>query len=292
MSRESKAVELRKQLVQLSKTVNELSINELRIILAIERVIARLENYRELREHLVFKGGFVMLKVLGSDRFTRDLDPLCRGIDKADAEELITRALNSELDDGFWFGDIKIENLEAQGEYGALRFDCAFQIGDPPKETTRFTKLSRVHFDIGFGDKVLGILKPVRLKSLFENGEVLSWKVYPVEFILSEKLETLIKRESANSRSKDVYDLTLLFEACKNVENLVKAIQATFESRATEMPKSFRQFAENLNVRQLKSSWGSVQLTTAISFENCWTILLGQLQELDSLLKRDPGRKP
>lgn len=285
MSRESKAVDIRKQLVQLSKTVTELSINELRIILAIERIIARLEDSNDLRDHLIFKGGFVMLKVLASERFTRDLDALCRGINKADAEKLIASALHSELDDGFWFGDIKVENLEAQGEYGALRFDSAFQIGDPPKEKIKFTKLSRVHFDIGFGDKVMGDLTPVRLKSLFPNGEALSWKVYPIEFIFSEKLETLVKRESANSRSKDVYDMTIIFRACKNKEKLVKAIQSTFKTRGTAMPASFSEFAEALNVRQLKSSWGSVQLSTALSFENCWAIFVEQLQGLDAIFK-------
>ncbi len=99
MSREPKAVEIRKQLIKFYQSANSLTINELRIVLAIERVVARLEYSAELRSHLVFKGGFVLLKVLESDRFTRDLDALCKGIDKNDAQDLIKEALLTDLDD-------------------------------------------------------------------------------------------------------------------------------------------------------------------------------------------------
>jgi len=42
-----------------------------------------------------------------------------------------------DLNDGMWFGDIQVSDLEDQGRYGAYRFDCAFQIGEP--DLKRFT---------------------------------------------------------------------------------------------------------------------------------------------------------
>ncbi len=285
MSREPKAVEIRKQLIKFYQSANSLTINELRIVLAIERVVARLEYSAELRSHLVFKGGFVLLKVLESDRFTRDLDALCKGIDKNDAQDLIKEALLTDLDDGFWFGEIRIQNMEEQGEYGALRFDCAYFLGDPPKEKLKLAKLSRVHFDVGFGDKVIGKLSPIKSPALLPNGHPLSWKVYPLESIYSEKLETLVQRGDANSRAKDIYDMTMIFDACKDTEKLSKAILATFKTRSTEMPESFSEFAANLNLRQLKSSWGSVQLSeTDATFESFWELLLTQFKKLDRIL--------
>lgn len=37
-----------------------LTANQLRIVIAIERAVARLENDPKLRDHLIFKGGFVL----------------------------------------------------------------------------------------------------------------------------------------------------------------------------------------------------------------------------------------
>ena len=193
-------------------------------------------------------------------------------------------ALLTDLDDGFWFGEIRVQNLEEQGEYGALRFDCAYFLGDPPKEKLKLAKLSRVHFDVGFGDKVIGKLSPIKSPALLPKGEPLSWKVYPLESIYSEKLETLVQRGDANSRAKDIYDMTMIFDACKDTEKLSKAILATFKIRSTELPGSFSEFAANLNLRQLKSSWG-VQLSEEdATFESFWELLLTQFKKLDRIL--------
>ncbi len=73
MSERSKEV-----LHALAKRAKEsaLSINELRVVLALERVVARIEAHKVLREKLIFKGGFVLLKTFDNQRFTRDLDAL------------------------------------------------------------------------------------------------------------------------------------------------------------------------------------------------------------------------
>ena len=60
----------------LASRDSRLSINELRVIIALERAIARLEYEPILAEHLVFKGGLVLLKSFDSLRFTRDADAL------------------------------------------------------------------------------------------------------------------------------------------------------------------------------------------------------------------------
>ena len=55
---------------------SQLKLSQIRIIVAIERAVARLEAIPRLRDHLLFKGGFVLLKTIESARFTRDLDAL------------------------------------------------------------------------------------------------------------------------------------------------------------------------------------------------------------------------
>ncbi len=130
MSLEVKGNKVRVALARLAGFSSTFSVNELRVILALERIVARVIADKSLEKHLVFKGGFVLMKVLESERFTRDLDALGVGIDKDEVTRLVPKAMEKDLDDGLWFGDFQVESLDEQGEYGALRFDAAFQIGE------------------------------------------------------------------------------------------------------------------------------------------------------------------
>ena len=285
MSSEMRANKIRAELTRLANAGDTFSVNELRILLALERIVARLTSDKTLDKHLVYKGGFVMMKVLESERFTRDLDALGVGIDKNDVIRLVPKVLEKDLGDGLWFGDVKVELLDAQGEYGALRFDAAFQIGKPLEKS--IAKLSRIHFDVGFGDKIPAKLKPLESPSLLSGEKPVSWKVYPPEYIFSEKLQTLVARGSANSRAKDVYDLVLLFERCTERAELKKAIDATFSTRETHIPTSFHEMANDLSVRQIEHSWKSVQLeTTDVDFQSVWADLLKVLRNLDVIMPK------
>jgi predicted nucleotidyltransferase component of viral defense system len=282
---EVRANKIRTELTRLANASDTFSVNELRIVLALERIVTRLTADKTLGKHLVYKGGFVLMKVLESERFTRDLDALGVGIDKSDVVKLVPKTLEKDLGDGLWFGDIKVESLDAQGEYGALRFDAAFQIGQPDQKSIR--KLSRIHFDVGFGDKIPTKLKPLDSPSLLPSEKPVSWKVYPPEYIFSEKLQTLVARGSANSRGKDVYDLVLLFGRCADHAELKEAINATFSTRETAIPSSFHEMAKALNLRQIEHSWRSVRLeTTDLDFQTVWADLLKMLRDLDAVIIR------
>lgn len=110
----------------------------------------------------------------------------------------------------------------------------------------------------------------------------MSWKVYPPEYIFSEKLQTLVARGNANSRAKDIYDLILLFERCADHAELRKAVEVTFATRETPIPPSFHELAKGLSVRQIEHSWKSVQLqTTDLDFQTAWDDLLKTLRDFD-----------
>lgn len=284
MSRESQAKVIRSSIIKMVKSDNSLDANEIRVILSLERIVARLSNDPRLDKHLIYKGGFVLLKTLNSNRFTRDLDALGFNIEKELVEKLVPSSLDVDLNDGFWFGDVQVESLDSQGEYGALRFNCAFQIGDPPEKIEVIKKLSRLHFDVGFGDAIPDDLKKSPMSSLLGYETQVSWYVYPPEFIFSEKLQTFISRASANSRSKDIHDLSILFEQCDS-QKLTYAIQETFARRDTAIPKSFLKFTENMDTNILQKSWNSVKLTNESSnFEDTWRLLAKHLKKLDESL--------
>ena len=107
-------------------------------------------------------------------------------------------------------------DLIDQREYGGYRFIIPFQIGSLPKNEHKRKKLSCIHFDIAFGDHIGITPKPIALNQLASNENPVSWRVYPLEIIIAEKLQTLVARNSFNSRAKDLYDVVLIFEQLKS----------------------------------------------------------------------------
>lgn len=288
MSEPDKSKQIIKAIANLAKT-SPLSINELRVILALERIVARIEAHNTLRDKLIFKGGFVLLKTFDSQRFTRDIDALAFEIDKDSVVDLVKEALAFDLDDGLYYAPPEIQELVDQGDYGGYRVKVPFQMGLLPDNERKLKKLSRVHLDIGFGDVIHGKLERLPLPSLLEDDAPISWKVYPLESIYAEKLQTLVSRGAGNSRAKDVYDLVVMFDALKESQELVPALQETFKNRETKLPESFFKFASELDYTILERSWGSVDLAGGnISFEDCKERLKFLLKDLDLFLKARP----
>lgn len=224
--------------------------------------------------------------MLESDRFTRDLDALAHEIDKERVVPLVTTVLKMELHDGLYFGAPEVSDLTDQGDYGGYRIHVPFQIGELPKDERKRQKLSRVHLDIGFGDVVFGKVKRTNVPTIFDSQEPISWKVYPLESIYAEKLQTLVSRGAANSRAKDLYDLVVMFDEVGQSETFSSALRKTFRNRVTELPSSFLGFGEVLDFSILRRSWGSVELSGgSMSFEDCHRRLLAIMKKIDKLMK-------
>lgn len=118
-----------KVIALVSKNKPELSINEIRVIIALERAIARILSNKILSDNLIFKGGFVLYKSYESMRFTRDADAISLFLSKKELSDLIIESLKVNLNDGLWYGDIKVEELLPENEMQVChRFDFAFQI--------------------------------------------------------------------------------------------------------------------------------------------------------------------
>ena len=147
MSLLSKGVFVADALKKLATTELSLSYNELRVIIAIKRAVARLSTNKQLANSLVFKGGFVLLKTIITTRFTKDLDAVIVGLSQTETSLLIQEALKIDLDDGIWYGESKIDEL-AQSPYPGLRFSIPFQIGEPPPTKAGISKLSQIYIDV------------------------------------------------------------------------------------------------------------------------------------------------
>lgn len=277
-------------LAKLTKT-SALSINELRVVLALERLVARIEAHRILRDKLIFKGGFVLLKTFDSQRFTRDLDALAADLPKQKLLSQVKEALAVDLDDGLYFAEPELEDLVDQGRYGGYRIRIPFQIGPLPADSHKLKKLSRVHLDVGFGDVISGKPKRAKLTPAIEGEEPISWRIYPIESIYAEKLETLVSRGSANSRAKDLFDLAVLYDEVKTGARLSTAITKTFANRKTDVPASFAAFFKTLDLTILERSWSSVELSGGkMTFTTCKRRLASVLKGVDSILAKKKKR--
>jgi len=261
-----------------------LTVNDLRVVLALERAIARIEADSNLAEHLIFKGGFLLFKSIDTTRYTRDADALAQGITPQAVIRLVKQALENDIHDCLWFGDIQVFPLPNQGPYGGLQFSIAFHITSSPPNKRQIKKLSRIHIDISFGELILFPKKKENMPSLIPELESVSWLVYPLESVFAEKLETLIRRGSANSRAKDIYDLIILFERCKNMNKLIEAITLTFSNRNMALPISFVASISNFDMNILERAWNSVIIVGPKKiFSEIRSELIRCLKKLDGL---------
>lgn len=248
-----KAGSIKSKLIALSSKLDR-DFNSLAVEFAIERLVTRLQADTTLAKHLIFKGGFVLLKAYDSNRATIDLDASIQGVAIEDAESKAATVIMQDWQDGLWMGAIAAEDLRHQTEYAGRRLTIRFSFGKPQTDASRLGKLI---LDIGVADKITPGPIHSKIQPLL-GGEPISWKIYPVETIAAEKLHALVAHGSQNSRVKDIYDLVLLIPKCRDRTILKKAIERTFEHRQTEIPPSFSGYWRTLDKTVLKRSSGAI----------------------------------
>ncbi len=230
----------------------ELSFNRVMTIFLLERAAIRLTQNPELRDKIVFKGGFVNVRVHKSPRHTTDLDAVIKEMNHAKIQEVVVGSIQKDIDDCVWFQYEKSQTLATQTLTGGIRLVFRGGLGEPP---TNLKRMQSIQIDIG-SDSVLDP-RPVELSTPLTIGEgSISWRVYPVELTVAEKIHALVSRAETNSRSKDIFDLNILFPKCDN-ERLKRALTNTFSNRGTPLPTSLSDYLTNLDRTVLRSGWNN-----------------------------------
>ncbi len=282
MTTKAKGNSVRQKLSDLSKKLG-ISYENIETAFMIERLVARMVADKNLSRHLVFKGGFVGLRVYNSERYTVDLDAL---LVKANIDSIL--ALTKEkaeinLADGNWFKFEDQVDLATQGEYGGIRQIYRAGIGEILKNPN---KAQVIHFDLGVGDPITPGPQKIEIPSLLPKGEAISWSVYPIETICAEKLHALISHGNINSRSKDVHDLSVFLLKADAVV-LSKALQKCFAFRETEMPESFSKTIKAINTTSLQRGWLSATATVPNEreFKEAFDSVVKQIANLERAFK-------
>ena len=264
---------------KLSSVAKKLKIPYQKILteFLLERLVVRLTQDTELSKYLIFKGGYVSLRVYDSPRYTIDLDALLKQGDLKLIAQSAQMAAEVSHDDAVWFRLEKTSDLKTQGEDVGLRLSFRAGIGEVLKDV-RIAQL--INLDIGKGDPITP--PPVEIETPFIlGGGYLSWKVYPAETIVSEKLHALLTRGDVNSRSKDIFDLNLLLPKC-DPERLKKSLQQTFHYRGDKLPNEIIGTLKQIDRTLLKMGWISAikDIANAPSFDEAFDSLIKKLSAI------------
>ena len=201
--------------------------------LLLERFLARLSK-SDYQDKFIFKGGLLLTQYLSIGRETMDADFLVTKI-KSEApviEDAMKEIAVVDIQDGFLFTWSSIQVLDQPHmDYPGFRLRFEVNFGN---------MRDKIQIDLGVGDLVNPLknnFEPFQYKGkpIFE-GEI-SLYVYPVETIFAEKLETIILKNTFNSRMKDYHDVILMTREPDliKVEKLKSSIKSTFEHRGTTL---------------------------------------------------------
>ena len=242
----------------------------------VEKVAARLAGHPKVSDYLIFKGGLVSFLVYETNRYTVDLDALIENCSYEEATKDIINAIEAEIDDGVWFHFMKVGEIKGQAEYKGKTITFREGIGKPSK----IERAQKYHIDIVAGEKIYPPPKMTKTKTLFDENEKLSWRVYPVECTIAEKLHTLALLKSGNSRSKDLYDLYKMLPL-GNREELNKSLINTFKARDNKTPPNFVALIKEIDIKLLKKGWTSAvaSVKNPPTVEETWKIICTYLKK-------------
>ena len=191
-----------------------------------ERILERI-SVSKYQDNFILKGGLLLSAMFGIDnRTTKDMDTTITGIDvsKEKMVKVLNEILSIKLGDGVKFDLVDITNIRDEDEYGGNKYHIVSR-----KDNLKIN----LEIDISTGDRVTPRELKFNYPLLFEDKTILI-NTYNVETILSEKVETILRRGKFNSRMKDFYDVYYSLTKSKseiNITILKKAMENTFTKR-------------------------------------------------------------
>lgn len=230
---------------------NNLKAQEVLQMYFFERFLARLEKSK-YRVNFIIKGGFLISSIIGiQNRTTMDIDTTIKGVPIKEEiiKEIILEILNIEVNDEIEFVLGKIENIREISEYENYRLHL----------TANFEKIKNpLKIDITTGDVII----PSEIKYSYETifKEKLNILVYSLETLITEKYETIIKRNITTTRLRDFYDIYMIFKLKNDkidVNNLKQAIWETAKNRNSmeEISESKEILEDVKNDEYLNKQW-------------------------------------
>lgn len=191
-----------------------------------ERILERISSSK-YNDNFILKGGLLLSAMFGIDnRATKDMDPTIKDLDisKENMVNILNEILSINLNDSVKFDLINITDIRKDDEYGGNKYHIVGRLGN--------MKVN-LEIDISTGDKVTPRELKYKYPLIFSDKEIIV-NSYNIETILSEKIETILKRGIYNSRMKDFYDIYIFinnFNNDINYDDFSSAMKNIFEKR-------------------------------------------------------------
>lgn len=212
-----------------------------------ERILERI-SISKYKNNFILKGGLLLSAMFGIDnRTTKDMDTTITGIDvsKEKVMKILNEILSIDINDSVKFDLINITDIRQEDEYGGNKYHIVGKFGN--------LKVN-LEIDISTGDKVTPRQLKFKYPLTFEDRSILI-NSYNMETILSEKIETVLRRGRFNSRMKDFYDIYYFLKYLKNdmdMNILKMAIKNTFDSRdSLSYYKDYKEIMNSIRYSEL-----------------------------------------
>lgn len=177
-----------------------------------ERILERI-SVSKYNENFILKGGLLLSAMLGiNSRSTRDMDISIKGIDVSQDKmlKILNEILSIDINDKVKFDVVNITDIRADDEYGGNKYHLVGKLEN--------LKVA-LEIDISTGDEITPKELNFEYTSIFDNKKIYIG-TYNIETILSEKVETILRRGKYNTRMKDYYDVYFFLTKLKNEINL------------------------------------------------------------------------
>ncbi len=260
---------------------NKLSVTSAALLqnYMLERLLERI-SLSKYSKNFVLKGGMLISAIVGLDsRSTMDMDTTLRNLPLS--EELILKVFEEVfliyIDDGIAFKFTKIELIREEDAYGGFRVSLIARYD---------TILAPLKIDITTGDAITPREIDFTYQLMFQEHEISIW-AYPIETILAEKYETIIRRSVLNTRIRDYYDLHVLYRlksAQINIQTLRQAITMTAVKRKSlDLLLQYEQVIQSISIDpQLERLWKVYQKEYVYAAEISFADLIDTLHEFSS----------
>ena len=276
MKPNDKAKSVRQKLANLSRKTG-INYKSIETAFLIERLVARIVIEEDVSKKLIFKGGYVAMRIYNSDRYTIDIDAISRQSNFDELIEKIARSSSAPLNDGTEFVFQSKSEIITQGTFKGIRLHFRGGIMSSQSNKTIYQK---IHFDIGVSDKIVPEAIFTKTPELIGDG-TLSWHVYPKETICAEKIHALVSLGDNNSRSKDIFDLSIFLPSVDR-ESLLRSIEHCFKTRQTKFPVRFLDFVQEIDLTMLRRGWKNAvnAVPTPPTFDEAFSVVLAELKKI------------
>lgn len=197
-------------------------------IYMMERFLERI-TYSKYKDDFIVKGGILVTSMIGiSMRSTMDIDTTIRNFDltKEETTRIINEIKDISLDDHIEFILNDVAEIMDNMEYPGIRIHMNSKLEN---------LIVPIKIDISTGDVITPREVRYEYPLLLEDKSIQLWS-YNLETILAEKIQTILSRGLLNTRMRDFYDITTLFNRYKdsiNYNDLSLAFDKTCRKRET-----------------------------------------------------------